>query len=58
MTGAVFRVHWLPGTDLLRGICHCGAAHEAEDPVELWSWLLGHPDGHAASGPGTGEGQG
>ncbi|MFG1708070.1 hypothetical protein ACFLIM_33160 [Nonomuraea sp. M3C6] len=42
----VYRVHWKPGTDLLVGVCHCGAAHDCEDPVELWNWLLAHPDGH------------
>jgi hypothetical protein len=51
---AVYRVVWVPGTDRLRGECHCGAEREAEDPVELWTWLLAHPDGHggpATSGP-------
>jgi hypothetical protein len=51
---SVYRVVWVPGTDRLRGECHCGAEREAEDPVELWSWLLAHPDGHrcpAAPGP-------
>ncbi|GAB2966727.1 hypothetical protein LWP59_21710 [Amycolatopsis acidiphila] len=43
----VYRVHWKLGTDVLVGVCHCGAEHESEDPVELWEWLLGHPDGHA-----------
>jgi len=43
---AVFRVHWIPGTDQLLGTCHCGAEHTAEDPVELWTWLHGHPFGH------------
>ncbi len=42
----VYRVHWRPGTDRLVGVCHCGAEHEAGDPVELWEWLLAHPDGH------------
>jgi hypothetical protein len=40
----VLRVHWLPGSDRLRGRCHCGAETEAEDPVEMWEWLLAHPD--------------
>ncbi|MHA6794150.1 hypothetical protein ACVGVM_11670 [Pseudonocardia bannensis] len=40
----VRRVVWLPGTDLLRGTCFCGAERDAEDPVELWEWLLAHPD--------------
>ncbi|MEU8421517.1 hypothetical protein AB0C15_11635 [Micromonospora sp. NPDC048835] len=42
----VYRIHWLPGTDTLRGICHCAAERLAEDPVELWEWLLAHPQGH------------
>lgn len=44
----VFRIHWQPGTDTLRGICHCGAERTAEEPVELWDWLLAHPAGHQA----------
>lgn len=40
----VMRVNWLPGSDRLRGRCHCGAESEAEDPVEMWEWLLAHPD--------------
>jgi hypothetical protein len=42
----VYRVHWVLGTDLLLGVCHCGAEHQSEDPVALWEWLLAHPDGH------------
>ncbi|BCJ57543.1 hypothetical protein [Micromonospora endophytica] len=42
----IYRIHWLPGTDTLRGRCHCGAERTAEEPVELWEWLLAHPDGH------------
>jgi hypothetical protein len=42
----VYRIHWKLGTDLLIGVCHCGAEHESEDPVELWEWLLAHPEGH------------
>jgi hypothetical protein len=42
----VHRVHWKLGTDVLIGVCHCGAEHESEDPVELWDWLLAHPYGH------------
>ncbi|MGV9981124.1 hypothetical protein ACWDUH_25945 [Micromonospora wenchangensis] len=44
--GRVYRVHWVPGTDTLRGICHCGAQRLAEEPVALWQWLLDHPRGH------------
>jgi hypothetical protein len=40
----VMRVDWLPGSDRLRGCCHCGAETEAEDPVAMWEWLLAHPD--------------
>jgi hypothetical protein len=47
---AVLRVDWLPGSDRLRGRCHCGAETEAEDPVEMWEWLLAHPD-HPSDGP-------
>ncbi|MFF5986261.1 hypothetical protein [Prauserella flavalba] len=42
----VFRIHWVLNTDRLLGVCHCGAEHESEDPVELWDWLLAHPEGH------------
>ncbi|MET8090728.1 hypothetical protein [Micromonospora sp. NPDC005220] len=42
----LYRIHWVPGTDTLRGTCHCGAERLAEDPVELWEWLLAHPQGH------------
>ena len=44
--GTVYRIHWKLGADLQIGVCHCGAEHESEDPVELWEWLLGHPVGH------------
>jgi hypothetical protein len=44
----VFRIEWLPGSDRLRGRCHCGAVAEAEDPVQMWQWLLAHP-AHPAS---------
>lgn len=49
----VYRIHWMLGTDQLRAVCHCSAEREFEDPVQLWEWLLAHPDGHdsAASGP-------
>ncbi|WP_067134944.1 hypothetical protein [Microtetraspora malaysiensis] len=52
--GAVYRVDWTPGTDVLDGTCHCGARHFSEDPVELWEWLLAHPEGHHP--PAGGEG--
>ncbi|WFE40897.1 hypothetical protein [Micromonospora sp. WMMD998] len=45
----VYRIHWMPGTDTLRGVCHCGAERVAEEPVELWEWLLAHPRGHRAT---------
>ena len=44
----VFRVVWLPGSDRLRGYCWCGTQHESEGPVELWAWLVAHPDTHGA----------
>lgn len=47
----VMRVGWLPGSDRLRGRCHCGAEAEGEDPVGMWEWLLAHP-AHPAGGPG------
>ncbi|MEW2357102.1 hypothetical protein [Spirillospora sp. NPDC029432] len=47
---AVMRVVWLPGGDLLQGTCHCGAARAAEGPIEIWEWLLAHPDGHEGAG--------
>ena len=46
MTERLYRVRWMPGTDTLFGICHCGAERTAQEPVQLWDWLLGHPAGH------------
>lgn len=47
LTGdSVYRVHWKLGTDVLVGVCHCDARREFVDPVELWDWLLAHPEGH------------
>lgn len=46
---SVYRVVWVPGSDRLRGYCWCGQAQEAEDPIELWTWLLAHPDTHSAA---------
>ncbi|WP_435135573.1 hypothetical protein [Actinacidiphila sp. bgisy144] len=40
----MFRIRWLPGTDVLLGRCHCGAEHACQDPVGMWDWLLTHPD--------------
>jgi hypothetical protein len=51
MTPRVLRVSWLPGSDRLRGRCHCGAETEAEDPVAVWAWLLAHPDHPTGGGP-------
>ncbi len=42
----VLRIVWVPGTDRLRGVCHCGASHEDDDPTAMWDWLLAHPEGH------------
>ncbi|MGW2326458.1 hypothetical protein ACWC5C_11890 [Streptomyces sp. NPDC001700] len=50
-TAEVYRIDWLPGTDALHGVCHCGAERSAEDPVELWQWMLAHPDGHTLAPP-------
>ncbi|MFF1607728.1 hypothetical protein ACFVYA_08095 [Amycolatopsis sp. NPDC058278] len=43
----VYRIHWVLGTDRLHAVCHCGAEREFEDPVQLWDWLLAHPEGHS-----------
>ncbi|WP_432166360.1 hypothetical protein [Streptomyces sp. bgisy031] len=43
-TAEVYRVDWVPGTDELHGICHCGAEHDTQDPVSMWQWMLSHPD--------------
>jgi hypothetical protein len=45
---AVYQVRWTPGSDQLLGVCHCGAEHVADDPLDVWAWLLAHPDGHKA----------
>ena len=42
----VFRVVWKLHTDVLLGYCWCGTAHESEDPIELWEWLLDHAETH------------
>ena len=42
----LYRIHWGPGTDGLRAVCHCSAERQFEDPVALWEWLLAHPVGH------------
>jgi hypothetical protein len=47
-----YRVIWLPGSDELRAVCHCGAEHLGKDPVEIWQWLLAHPEGHEVAGGG------
>ncbi|HEY2099112.1 MAG TPA: hypothetical protein VGH72_21770 [Pseudonocardia sp.] len=44
---------WLPGSDRLRGCCHCGAELVADGPVQIWEWLLAHPVGHRAAVPAT-----
>lgn len=43
---SVYRVLWVPGSDSLLGVCHCGAERLSEDPVDAWAWLLAHPEGH------------
>ena len=57
VTGAAarrYRVHWLPGSDVLFVRCHCGAESQADDPVLAWDWLLAHPDGHPDAHPEAG----
>jgi hypothetical protein len=46
----VLRVNWLPGSDVLRGQCFCGASADGDDPVQMWEWLLAHPQ-HPDGGP-------
>ncbi|WP_220498563.1 hypothetical protein [Microbispora sp. H10949] len=43
----------MPGTDRLQATCFCGAEREFDDPVVLWDWLLGHPEGHRARPAGA-----
>ncbi|TWP38558.1 hypothetical protein [Leekyejoonella antrihumi] len=45
----VYRVVSQLGTDLLVGHCWCGEERSAEDPIELWEWLLAHPETHDAN---------
>jgi hypothetical protein len=45
-TGEIYRIDWLPGTDILHGTCHCGREHTSQDPIEMWEWMLAHPQGH------------
>ncbi|MDX3047869.1 hypothetical protein PV378_15345, partial [Streptomyces scabiei] len=45
-TGEVYRIDWLPGTDILHGTCHCGREHTSQDPIEMWEWMLAHPRAH------------
>lgn len=52
----VYRIDWTLGTDVLDGVCHCGARRRSEDPVELWEWLLAHPAGHEPPGRAGGGG--
>jgi hypothetical protein len=42
----LFRIEWLPGDDLLVGVCFCGAQQTDDEPKPLWAWLFAHPDGH------------
>jgi len=53
MSGTVYRIVWLPGSDRLHGICHCGAEHDTDDPVRMWQWLLAHPDHDSADDGGA-----
>lgn len=45
----VMLVRWVPGSDTLLGVCHCGAEQLAQSPIEVWEWLLAHPVGHEAA---------
>jgi hypothetical protein len=54
-TGEIYRVDWLPGTDVLHGTCHCGAEHTAQDPVAMWERMLAHPEGHEPRAAGQGQ---
>ncbi|SNT63647.1 hypothetical protein SAMN05216276_110316 [Streptosporangium subroseum] len=47
MSDALLRVVWSPGSDHLTGVCHCGAEYRADGPIEVWQWLLAHPDHEA-----------
>jgi hypothetical protein len=49
MAGTTLRVVWTPGPDDLLGICYCGTEYLVGDPIDVWSWLLAHPDGHEAA---------
>jgi hypothetical protein len=42
-SGTILRVDWVPGADQLLGTCHCGAEHVADNPIDVWTWLLDHP---------------
>lgn len=48
MTAERLRVLWMPGSDTLTGVCHCGAEKRADGPIEVWEWLLAH-DQHEPS---------
>lgn len=41
-----FTITWVPGRDVMRAICFCGAELVGDDPLDLWLWVMGHPDGH------------
>jgi hypothetical protein len=47
VSDALLRVVWSPGSDHLTGVCHCGAEYRADGPIEVWQWLLAHPDHEA-----------
>lgn len=51
----VYRVVWQLNTDILVGYCWCGTPHEATDPIELWQWLLAHPEQHGSAGASPAE---
>jgi hypothetical protein len=47
VSGVLLQVLWSPGSDHLTGVCHCGAEYRADGPIEVWQWLLAHPDHEA-----------
>ncbi|WP_069816051.1 hypothetical protein [Streptomyces sp. TP-A0874] len=57
-TAEVYRIDWLPGTDILHGTCHCGAEHTDQDPTAMWEWMLSHPTGHSVASADAGQAAG
>jgi hypothetical protein len=53
MSATIYRIVWQPGSDRLHGTCHCGAEHDGDDPIEMWQWLLAHPEHDTGEPEGT-----